>query len=345
MADSSGGQERPFTIAFAGDVMPGRDVEAALATRRPESFWGPALPYLRDADLAICNLETPITTSNEKWKGLKSFKFKASPRSLAILQAANIGLVGLANNHTGDYGTQGLLDSMEHLAKAGIAWCGAGRTLAEARRPALLERRGLKLAIAGFSDRMPEYQADTTTPGHSFAWPPKGTAPVADLLAPFADLAADLRLMTIHWGADLLKRPLASRRRFASALVKGGIDVIHGHSSHMTQGVEVIAGRPVIYDNGNAIQDFWIYLWPWTQRSAVFLLEIGRNGSRLRQIPVVTRGMRLAKPAAAMQRRMLDRYRRLAGELGNQVDLVDGELVTRLDLSLPPARPATVPDR
>lgn len=328
---------RPFTIAFAGDVMPGRDVEAALATRRPEDFWGDALPYLTGADLAICNLETPVTTSNEKWKGAKTFKFKASPHTLSILKAANIALVGLANNHTGDYGTEGLLESFEHLTKAGIAWCGAGRTLAEARRPAVLERRGLKLAIAGFSDRMPEYQAGEATPGHSFAWPPKGTGAVPELLAPFEGLGADLKLMSIHWGADLLKRPLASRRRFARALVEGGIDIIHGHSSHMTQGVEVIEGRPVLYDNGNAIQDFWIYLWPWTQRSAVFVLEIDPQGSRLTQIPMVTRGMTLRRPDPRMLRRMLARFGGLSRDLGTTMTIEDGALVTRLELALPRA--------
>lgn len=329
------GGRRPLTLAFAGDVMPGRDVEAALATRGPESFWGPFLPLLRDADLALCNLECPITTSSEKWPGLKTFKFRASPHTLSILQAANIRLVGLANNHTGDYGPRGLLDTFEHLAAAGIAWCGAGRTLAEARRPAVLERRGLRLAVAGFSDRMPEYQARADSPGHAFAWPPHGTGAVPEILAPFAGLDADLQLLSIHWGADLLTRPLPSRRRFAEALVAGGIDIIHGHSSHMTQGVEVIRGRPVIYDNGNAIQDFWIYLWPWTQRSALFVLEIGSDGSRLRQIPVVTRGLRLARPDPRLLERMVVRYRRFAAELGNRVTVEDGELVTRLDLRLP----------
>jgi len=329
---------RPFTIAFVGDVMLGRDVEAALAHRTPESFWGPVLPLLRQADLAICNLETPVTTSTERWKGYKSFKFKASPHTLAILQAANIALVGLANNHTGDYGTQGLLDTFEHLEKAGIRWCGAGRTLAEARRPAVLERRGLKLAIAGFSDRMPEYQAGESTPGHAFAWPPKGTGPVADILAPFEALDADLKLMSIHWGADLLTRPLPSRRAFARALVAGGIDIIHGHSSHMTQGVEVIRGKPVIYDNGNAIQDFWIYFWLWTQRSAIFLLEIGSHASKLRQIPVVTRGIGLSKPLPALFRAMQTRFAGRSRELGTEVALTDEGLEMTFDLKLPAPR-------
>lgn len=329
---------RPFTIAFVGDVMLGRDVEAALAHRKPESFWGPVLPLLQQADLTICNLETPVTTSTERWKGYKSFKFKASPHTLAILQAANIALVGLANNHTGDYGTRGLLDTFEHLEKAGIRWCGAGRTLTEARRPAVLERRGLKLAIAGFSDRMPEFQATATSPGHAFAWPPKGTGPVAEILAPFQGLDADLKLMTIHWGADLLTRPLPSRRAFARALVAGGIDVIHGHSSHMTQGVESIHGKPVLYDNGNAIQDFWIYFWLWTQRSAIFLLEIGRETSRLRQIPVSTRGIGLGKPPTALLRAMQTRFAGRSRELGTDVALTEEGLEMRFDLKLPAPR-------
>ncbi|HKY95865.1 MAG TPA: CapA family protein [Kiloniellales bacterium] len=327
--------ERPFILAFVGDVMLGRDVERALAHRSPESFWGPVLPLLRQADLAICNLETPITTSAERWKGYKTFKFKASPHTLAILQAANIALVGLANNHTGDYGTKGLLDTFEHLEQAGIGWCGAGRTLAEARRPAVLERRGLRVAVAGFSDRMPEYQATDSTPGHAFVWPPKGLGPVGEILAPFRGLGADLKLMSIHWGADLLTKPLRSRRAFARALIEGGIDVIHGHSSHMTQGVELIDGKPVIYDNGNAIQDFWRYFWPWTQRSAIFLLELGRDASRLLQIPVVTHGMRLATPQPALLRAMQARFARLSGLLGTNVRFTEEGLEMTLDCRLP----------
>lgn len=330
--------ERPFTIALVGDVMLGRDVEAALAERSPESFWGPVLPLLQGADLAICNLETPVTTSTERWKGYKSFKFKASPHTLEILKAANIGLVGLANNHSGDYGSRGLLDTFAHLEQAGIRWCGAGRTLAEAQRPAVLERRGLKLAIAGFSDRMPEYQATETAPGHAFFWPPKGTGPVADILAPFQGLDADLKLMSIHWGADLLTRPLPSRRRFAQALLEGGIDLIHGHSSHMTQGVELRRGRPVVYDNGNAIQDFWVYFWPWTQRSAIFLVELGRETGRLRQIPVLTRGMRLTRPPARLFRAMQRRFADRSGELGTTVTLTEEGLEMPLGLRLPALR-------
>jgi poly-gamma-glutamate synthesis protein (capsule biosynthesis protein) len=182
---------------------------------------------------------------------------------------------------------------------------------------------------------MPEYQASATTPGHAFAWPPHGLGPVADILAPFKGLDADLRLLSIHWGADLLSRPLRSRRLFAQALIEGGIDSIHGHSSHMTQGVELIRGRPVIYDNGNAIQDFWVYLWPWTQRSAVFLLELGSRSSRIRQIPLLTRGMRLSKPPARLFRAMQRRFAGRSAELGTAVTLTEEGLEIASALTLP----------
>lgn len=326
---------RPFTIAFVGDLMIGRDLEAALKTRTPESYWGPYLSLLRDADLTIANLECPITQADTPWKGLKTYKFRAAPHTLAILKAAKIALVNLANNHTGDYQAQGLLDTLAALRAEGIAWCGAGRTLEEARQPTIIERRSQRIAVAGFSDRMPEYKADATTPGHSFAWPPKGTGEVPELLAPFAGLDCDLRIVSAHWGADLLVKPLPSRRRFARSLIEGGIDVIHGHSSHKVHGVERIQGKPVLYDCGNTLQDFWIGLWPWTQRGAVFLLEIGPDSSRLRQIPVLVHDMRLSEPGPVLLKRSLRRYARQAAALGNEVEVKDGELVTSLDLRLP----------
>ncbi len=327
-----------LTLAFVGDLMIGRKVEAALAVRRPEDYWGDLLPVLQAADITLGNLECPVTDSTRRWPRPKTWKFRASEKALAILAAGKVGAVNFANNHSGDYCETGLLDTLDALARHGIAVFGAGRTLAEAAAPTILPLRGRRLGVVGFSDRMPEYGATDSRPGTNFAWPPKGAAEAARVVAPLAAGDFDLRLVSAHWGPDLMTRPTAKRRAFARALIAGGADMIHGHSSHMLHGLETIGGRPVIYDNGNCLEDFWPYPWPWTKRSSVFVLEVGTGGSLLRQIPALTLGMRLSRPPAGLLARMCARFLGRSRELGTEIELVDGELQVKLDLKLPPAR-------
>lgn len=326
-----------IVLAFVGDMMIGRKVEAALAWRRPEDYWSDFLPELRAADLAIGNLECPVTDSTTRWPRPKTWKFRASEKALDILKGGGIGAVSFANNHSGDYCEQGLTDTLEACAAAGIVCYGAGRTLAEAQAPKIVTLKGRRLGLMSFSDRMPEYGATETRPGTNFAWPPKGAPEAARVMAPLAAAEVDLRLVSAHWGPDLMSRPTGARRRFARRLVETGADVIHGHSSHLTHGVEVIEGRPVIYDNGNCIEDFWPYPWPWTKRSSLFVLELGTERSLLRQIPALTLGMRLSRPPEALFRRMVARFLGRSRELGTRIELVDGALQVELDYRLPAA--------
>lgn len=326
-------------LAFVGDMMIGRKVEAALAFRRPEDYWRDFLPELERADLAVGNLECPITESARRWPRPKTWKFRASRRALEILQGGRIGAVSFANNHSGDYCAEGLTDTLEAVTEAGIVCYGAGRTLAEAQAPKIVERRGRRLGLLAFSDRMPEFGATESAPGTNFAWPPKGEPEARRIMAPLAAAEVDLRLVSAHWGPDLMSRPTRARRAFARALVEGGADVIHGHSSHLTHGVETFAGRPVIYDNGNCLEDFWPYPWPWTKRSSLFVLELGTAGSLLRQIPALTLGMRLSRPPESLLRRMAARFLGRSRELGTAIEFVDGELQVKLDYRLP-ATPA-----
>lgn len=324
-----------LTLAFVGDMMIGRRVEAALGHRRPAEYWGEFLPTLQGADLVIGNLECPITEATTRWPHPKTWRFKASERALDILKAGNVGAVNLANNHIGDYCEAGVLDSLAALEKAGIVAFGAGRDLAAARQPARIERQGWRLGIVGLSDRMPEFGASDSQPGHNFAWPPKGEPEASRVMSCFAAGDFDLRLLDTHWGPDLMTRPTAARRRFASALVRLGADIIHGHSSHITHGVEVIEGRPVMYDNGNCLEDFWPYPWVWTKRSSVFVLELGRQGSLLRQLPALTLGMQLSRPKGALLAAMQRRFATRSRALGSALQLVDDELHLPLELRLP----------
>src|SRR5205814_4772428 len=95
-------------------------------------------PIFEQADLALVNLECPLTDRGEKLA--KNFNFRARPELVQILTAGRVDGVTLANNHLKDYGDTGVLDTIATLDRAGIRHFGAGKNLAAARRPWIVEK-------------------------------------------------------------------------------------------------------------------------------------------------------------------------------------------------------------
>jgi poly-gamma-glutamate synthesis protein (capsule biosynthesis protein) len=105
--------------------------------------------------------------------------------------------VTLANNHTGDYGTDALLETMRRLDAAGIARFGAGKHLAEAHKPLWIERQGLKIAVLGYNEFIPRaFEAGSDTPGTAWS---EDDQVISDIRAAKA-AGADLIIPFMHWG-------------------------------------------------------------------------------------------------------------------------------------------------
>ena len=151
-------------IAFVGDVMLGRLVAEELRRRPPEYPWGDTLPLLRRADALVGNLEFVLADDGRPWPG-KTFHFRADRRAVASLEAAGFALVSAANNHVLDFGTDAALESLATLAQRGIRFAGAGPNAEAARRPAVIRRDGLTIAMLAFTDNEPDWEAGPESPG------------------------------------------------------------------------------------------------------------------------------------------------------------------------------------
>jgi poly-gamma-glutamate capsule biosynthesis protein CapA/YwtB (metallophosphatase superfamily) len=155
--------QNEFCLNFTGDVMLGRLVDQLFPTHvdnaedqahaesfvarfphlqsySPSSPWGSTLPLFTESHLNLINLETTVTTNPEAWPG-KTFNYRMHPvNASATLAAAHIDFASLANNHTLDFGTEGLVETawtLKNDSRVGIA--GAGETTQEAISPATLE--------------------------------------------------------------------------------------------------------------------------------------------------------------------------------------------------------------
>jgi len=279
-------------LALIGDVMLGRGVNEEIAARPPETFWGATLPVLRGADAVLANLECAITSRRTAWwKTPKVFHFRADPAAINVLLSARVRCVSLANNHTLDFCEEGLAETMDLLAAAGIAYAGAGRNLEEAMRPALFDVGDLRIGMISLTDNEPPFAASLTHPG-TFYWPirrwPTDLAPVEQSLKDARDAGARLVILAMHWGPNMLTHACDEFCTFAHAAIDRGIDLVFGHSAHIFQGVEQYRDRLILYDTGDFIDDYVVDPRLRNDWSFVFLIEADHAGRlhRLRLVPV-----------------------------------------------------------
>jgi poly-gamma-glutamate synthesis protein (capsule biosynthesis protein) len=309
---------------MTGDVMLGRGVDEALKCFGPDYPWGDLGPLLNEADLTVVNLECVIACGGQPWsRWPKTFHFRADPIAADALQSAGIDCVTLANNHVLDYEENALLEMLDLLEQRGIAFTGAGRDLAEARRPALLSARGQSVAIIAFTDNEPEWSALPTAPGTNYipiALDERTLGPVRDSIVQARAAGADLVVFTIHWGPNMVRRPSVLFRRFAHAVIDAGADLFFGHSAHIFQGIELYQGHPIIYDAGDFVDDYVVDADLRNDWGLLFRLDVdGSNVERIELIPAVVRHRQVNRAAEPEREEIADRLGRLSAERGTTI--------------------------
>ena len=270
--------------------MLGRGVAEHLATVPPEEVWSPELRDLCLAcDLVVCNLECCISQRGEPTSRIpgKPFFFRAPPAATDSLRAIGVGAVGLANNHALDHEVEALLDTLELLRDAGIAACGAGSNLESARSGAVIERGGTRIGLLAVSDHPREYGAGEAEPGIAHAELTRGLP--SWLLAELERLRQDCELVIAfpHWGPNMTEHTAGWQRRAAAEMVEAGADIVAGHSAHIFHGVAWKGEHPLLFDLGDALDDYAVDA---RLRNDLGVLAIWRPGS---QVPLELVGLRL----------------------------------------------------
>lgn len=252
-------------IGLLGDVMLGRGVGAELRiTHQPEQAWDPELRALAASlDAVICNLECAISERGTPTALIpgKPFFFRGPPVAVGALQALGVRAVTLANNHALDFGPLALADTVRSLSDAGIRVAGAGSDLEEARRAQIIEVAGSRVAVVAVTDHPAEYAAGPSDWGVAYAALRHG--PPQWLLDEIATARerSDLVIAFPHWGPNMAVRPAAWQLRTARALQEAGADLVAGHSAHLFDGIEWNPAGPIIYDLGDAIDDYRVDPW------------------------------------------------------------------------------------
>ncbi|MEU8821732.1 CapA family protein [Actinoplanes sp. NPDC048796] len=277
---------REVTLAFGGDV----HFEPAVARllTSPGSAFGAAGAPLRAADLALVNLETPITGRGEPQA--KRYVFRAPTKGAEELSAAGIDAVSLANNHSMDFGRTGLADTIAAVGAVRVGAFGAGRDVDEAFRPWRAEVRGVRIAVFGFS-QVDDLAADWAAgPGRA------GIALAADTDRAVRAVAAaradsDLVIVMPHGGTEGDPCPTRRQQEFARRMIEAGADIIVGAHAHVLQGAGRLGGGYVAYGLGNLLWYSPGLFPPFSARAGVLTLTVrDRTVVRSELTPTVRSG-------------------------------------------------------
>jgi hypothetical protein len=263
-------EQELVSLYAVGDVCVDRD--------DPESAFAFSSPRLNEADISFCQLETMYSERGAP-SLLAIHPFRAHPRNISALTCAGFDVASMAGNHVLDWGDDALIDTIDLLECNNIRVVGAGRNLAEARKPVIIERKGVRTAFLAYNSILPHrYWAETNKPGcapirastvyEPFEHGQPGTpakiltfANKEDVEAMECDIAnakqaADVVILSLHWGLHFAPAVLAMyQKEVGYAAIDAGADLIIGTHAHILKGIEIYKGKVITYSLCNFVFD------------------------------------------------------------------------------------------
>ena len=268
LAASSPANPDVLTIVLVGDVVFNKskvlcEQDGFIEDGRVRP-WATATEHIADlirADLNFMNLETVITDRRDLKPTKKRFQktpyfFSCHPNALEHLVQTGFNLISAGNNHTYDYGADGVRETLRHLIalqdQGRITYAGAGLDYESAGAPKSLRVKGATVAfsaIGGITNRIKHHRASANKPGSlGFRFRDDWRHVTARL----GQTAADLRILSVHYGKEwIVRADFKQRHEWSRAAKKHDIDIIVGHHAHVVRGVERVGNRYIFYGMGN----------------------------------------------------------------------------------------------
>lgn len=260
--------EKTVTLLGCGDVGPVHeplDAYAALAK-----------PTLAAADIRFAQVERVYSERGALEPDSGGAHSRLKPHMAAVFSDCGFDVVSLASNHAMDWGEQALIDTADILRSRGMQVIGAGRDLAEARRPAFAERNGIRIAFLAYCSVLrPGYAAAAGKAGISplhvrTSYEPvdyqPGVPPRIVTIPDEEDLAAMVKdiedarrqscavVLSLHWGIHFIPRVIADYQvAVARAAFDAGADLILGHHAHVPKAIGVYGGKVCFFSLSNFI--------------------------------------------------------------------------------------------
>ena len=245
---TDGGASKCVKIVVTGDWVPCWSAEVSpydkLMAEEPEKCYGGTLDVIRNADLRIVNLECVLNGKTPVIKGGPCLS--ARECHLPSLCAPGFQVAALANNHSCDFGADGLAGTMKTLDRLGIRHLGAGMDDEEAWRPFSYEAGGVRVGLVNFTEGHDLIAAEPGKPGVAGWNVERAKKNIRELRK-----NCDVVIVIPHGGIEFCAHPSKYCIDTYRELAAERPDAIVAHHPHVPQGLEICDGVPIFYSLGN----------------------------------------------------------------------------------------------
>lgn len=277
-----------ITISLTGDIMLSRGVQRYLEEYGYDYPYEDVSELFLQDDLTIGNLECPITDNGNNANKAKRFLFKADKDNAAALKRAGFDCLNLANNHTMDYMSSGLHDTMACLDEQGLAYVGASEN-ADLKKPYIFEKNGISVGVLAYSALPAEgYFFNKDKPSIQYI----STMDFSGMEEDIAEAECDFLIIYFHWGIEYQPYKSDTQELIAKKAIDSGADFVVGAHPHVLQEPELYKDKYIYYSLGNFIFDKQIP--PGTDETMILQLTLDHQGLvSVKEIPAVIKKGRI----------------------------------------------------
>lgn len=247
-----------FSLISTGDIGLVRDINYKIElSKNPNYPFLKIADYLKSADFTITNLEGPLINNCPIIR--EGFTFCGEDENVSGLVYGGIDGANLANNHSTNYGLEGLGETVQVLRSNNIIPFGLDGQIE------YVDIKGKKLALVGFVEL-----------GNSWEGLNNAREENVSGLISQARQNADIVITSFHFGVEYTYKPTKNQIELAHLAIDSGSDLVLGNHPHWIQPIEVYSGKIIVYAQGNTIFD---QDWSKETKEGVLYKFVYRNGS------------------------------------------------------------------
>jgi len=217
-----------------------------IIANNPLAVYGDVIDVLRQGDLCVTNLESPLSDRGVPVSKSGSV-FKGLSAHIKGLSEVPFGVVTLGNNHVFDYGLDAFYDTLDLMKTNGIGTVGAGETPESAHQPLTIDVKGIRVGIVNFSEG--EDQTTAVDGPGVFGWDVDRVVQQVQTLRSSADIV----LVISHCGVEYIPVPPPYVASAFERIASAGADLVIGHHPHVPQGIRIVNNTPICYSLGNFV--------------------------------------------------------------------------------------------
>ncbi|MFC1622331.1 CapA family protein [Patescibacteria group bacterium] len=223
-------------LIATGDIIPARSVNAqGIRYKNPKWAFENISSLLKSSDLTLINLETPLIDNCPTTDS--GMIFCGRVENIEGIVESGVDVVNVANNHFGNYGINGVIETVNNLRDNNMTISGLPS------QPEYKEVRGIKFSFLGYNDIGTQVGIE------------QANDEIIKKQVKKAKENSDVVVVSFHWGVEYVATPTKRQKHLAHLAIDSGADLVIGNHPHWEQSEEYYKEKYIKYAHGNTIFD------------------------------------------------------------------------------------------